>query len=170
MTHSGFHGAIGKLNGVGTVKYNIGIQVCLFVVSASFSQNPNQLSDVEICQGFTSLFDGTATTFRNQFVNYIRMTGQQYQSGRGLDRGRDDPIHYQQRSDIRSKTKYRDFDLRMTYKNTGNEGVYYRFSTVGAWPYESGVEWPSITMPRPLKVLNPQPEQPMTCGPLVLYL
>jgi hypothetical protein len=37
----------------------------------------------------------------------------------------------------------------MTYKNTGNQGIYYRFTTVAAWPYESGVEFAIDNNPTP---------------------
>jgi hypothetical protein len=116
-------------------------------VSAAFSQN--QLSEVEKCQGFTSLFDGNATTFRNQFVNYIK--GQDNNTNLdaawGLDAGTQSITN--SGADIRSKLKYRDFDLRMVYKNTGNQGVYYRFTTVAASAYESGVELAIDNNPTP---------------------
>jgi hypothetical protein len=37
----------------------------------------------------------------------------------------------------------------MTYKNTGNQGVYYRFTTAAAWPYETGVEFAIDNEPTP---------------------
>ena len=125
------------------MKYNISIQLCLVLVSAALSQTPNQLSEVERCQGFTSLFDGNIATFRNQFVNYIR--GQDNNTNLEATWSLDATtqavtITNNNTADIRSKTKYRDFDLRMVYKNTGNQGFYYRFSTVAPSAYESGVE------------------------------
>jgi hypothetical protein len=121
------------------MEYKVSVLVSCLAVSTAFAQN--QLSDVEKCQGFTSLFDGTIATFRNQFVNYIK--GQDNNTNLdaawGLDAGTQSVTN--SGADIRSKTKYRDFDLRMSYKNTGNEGVYYRFTTAGQWAYESGVEF-----------------------------
>lgn len=131
------------------MKYKFSIPFCLVLVSAALAQNPNQLSEVEKCQGFTSLFDGTAATFRGQFVNYIR--GQDNNSNLDaawtLDAGTQAITN--SGSDIRSKTKYRDFDLRMTYKNTGNQGIYYRFSTIASSAYESGVEFAIDNNPTP---------------------
>jgi hypothetical protein len=131
------------------VNHRFSILVGLALASAAFSQNPNQLSEVEKCQGFASLFDGNAATFRNQFVNYIR--GQDNNTNLDAAWGLDAATQSITNSgaDIRSKVKYRDFDLRMTYKNTGNQGVYYRFTTAAAWPYETGVELAIDNEPTP---------------------
>jgi hypothetical protein len=104
----------------------------------------NQLTSVEEAQGFASLFDGSLRSFNDHFVNY-RM---QDSTNVALppDWKVDSAIGAvitdgSQNSDIRSKVKYADFDLRFEYRNEGDGGVYYRFNLNNNVPWLSGVEF-----------------------------
>src|SRR6185295_18837118 len=44
-------------------------------------------------------------------------------------------------TDVRSRTKVKDMELRFEYRNTGNQGIYYRFNARSSTAWNSGVEF-----------------------------
>lgn len=115
----------------------------LLLVSVPKAQN-NVLSPTEAEQGFELMFDGTIASFRSKFVNYVKNNS----TNTNLDAGwilstANEAITMSTGSlpDTRSVKQYRDFDLRLDYRNNGNQGVIYRHMLTGAFPWETGVEF-----------------------------
>jgi len=115
----------------------------LLCVGVGFAQN-NVLSSVEAEQGFQLIFDGTIASYRSHFVNYVKNNA----NNTNLDAGwvlnsAEQAVTMTSGSlpDTRSVKMYRDFDLRMDYRNNGNQGVIYRHLLTGAFPWETGVEF-----------------------------
>ncbi len=127
---------------------NFGL-VLVFLKSFGFSQAvlpDNTLYGCEEAQGFKSLYDGTIASFRNNFVDYIEgnTTNTSLSSIWSVDLATK-AIYLPANSpnpppDPRSKAIYSDMDLRLNYKCSGNEGVYYRFTTASFLPWMTGIE------------------------------
>jgi hypothetical protein len=115
----------------------------------------NALTAYETAQGFELMFDGTnASSFRNRFKNYQKSntdTAGTLHSGWTVSSTQlDDPdlpgvafgaiINGSANVDMRSKKLYRDFDWRFEYRNSGNQGVIYRFDVSGSYAWETGIE------------------------------
>jgi hypothetical protein len=122
----------------------------------------NVLTPYEEYQGFELMFDGTASSFRDKFVNYQRnnTANTNLHSGWNVNSTLTDPdrpgaffhaivnsgVSGNANIDIRSTGgpldgKYRDFDFRMEYRNSGNQGIFYRFDVSGQYAWETGIEY-----------------------------
>src|SRR5690606_6049609 len=112
----------------------------------------NALFDYEEVQGFELMFDGSnAASFRDQFVNYQRnsTTNTTLHAGWGVNATLTDPerpgaefgslVNGNANLDIRSRKLYRDFDWRFEYRNSGNQGVFYRLDVSGGYAWAPGV-------------------------------
>ena len=105
------------------------------------------LSEIERAQGFVSMFDGTRAGFQDHFVAY--------KPGDTLnavlpDDWQADPAVGAMITEglattyIRSAKPYSDFDFRFDYRNDGDGGVFYRFTTALSVPYGTGLEYSVI--------------------------
>lgn len=126
----------------------------LAAVAAAGQDTINALASYEQAQGFELMFDGAnAATFRDRFVHYQRnnTTNTNLHSGWTVSAAQTDPdrpnatfgaiVNGSANVDIRSKVQYRDFDWRFEYRNSGNQGIFYRFDVSGQYPWETGVEF-----------------------------
>ncbi len=130
-----------------------GLMIAAGVASAQ-TDTINALYPYEEAQGFELMFDGsTAGTFRDRFVNYQRnsTTNTTLHAGWNVNTTLTDPerpgavfgaiVNGNANIDIRSRAQYRDFDWRFEYRNSGNQGVFYRFDVSGGYAWETGVEF-----------------------------
>ncbi|MEO6094330.1 MAG: DUF1080 domain-containing protein [Fibrobacteria bacterium] len=106
---------------------------------------PNALTECEKQEGFRLMFDGTnADTFRKNFTEYKQNsadTAQPISSNWKVDAPSSSITNSQSNTpDIRTKVTYKDFDWRMQYRNSGNQGVLYRFLLTQADAWQTGVE------------------------------
>lgn len=119
----------------------------------------NALFPYEAEQGFELMFDGAnAASFRNLFANYVRnnTTNTNLHNGWHVNTDQTDPDRPgatfgailnsggtggTANVDMRSRKFYRDFDLRFDYRNSGNQGLIYRFDVTGAYSWETGIEF-----------------------------
>ncbi len=122
-------------------------------IAAAQKDTINQLAPYEVTQGFRLLFDSTAASFRNQFADYIsgNTTNTALNAGWTMDTTFTDPqrpgVFFRAMKttaaipDARTRTTYRDMDLRMDFRNSGNEGVIYRHDVSGGNDWYTGVEF-----------------------------
>jgi hypothetical protein len=117
----------------------------------------NLLVPYEESQGFELMFDSTAASFRNLFANYAQnnTTGTTLHAGWNMDTTQTDPdrpgtffrsivssgVSGTVNVDNRSRRQYRDFDWRFEYRNSGNQGVMYRFDASGGYSWHTGIEY-----------------------------
>ena len=114
----------------------------------------NVLTGYEYQQGFELMFDGSdAAAFRNQFANYSQnnTTNTNLHSGWTVNSTLTDPdqpgavfgaiVNGSANLDIRTRRTYRDFDWRFEYRNSGNQGVFYRFDVSGQYAWNTGIEY-----------------------------
>jgi hypothetical protein len=114
-------------------------------LGSAYAQTPNTLTDCEKQEGFKLMFDGTnAETFRKNFTEYKQNstdTTQPISSIWKVDAASLAMTNSQANTpDIRTKVMYKDFDLRIQYRNSGNQGVIYRFLLTQPEPWYTGVE------------------------------
>lgn len=123
--------------------------------AASAQDAANHLHPYEDDQGFELMFDGTtAASFRDRFVNYQQnsTTNTTLNASWTLSTTLTDPdrpgvpfgaivMTNPNIVDIRSKKLYRDFDWRFEYRNSGNQGVFYRFDVSGGYAWHTGIEY-----------------------------
>ncbi len=104
----------------------------------------NTLSDCEKQEGFNLLFDGTLASFQGNWTAYKQgsedNTAPPSQEWK-VEAATSSIITTNSTSDIRSKQKYADFDLRFSFRNPHNEGIYYRELTTKASGWETGIEY-----------------------------
>jgi hypothetical protein len=119
-----------------------------FFLSQAWSQavDPNKLCPSEDAQGFKSLFDGTAESFRSNFVNYQNgiETNTNLDPEWQLNAAEKAIKSESSTEDARFKSKVHTnpgFDLRWTYRNPGNQGVIYMGTVQGGRNYNTGVEY-----------------------------
>jgi len=107
----------------------------------------NVLTPVETAEGYKLLFDGTLKSFQDNFVDYVKgdSTNTSLDAGwkvNATDKTLTLPTGTtNNKSDTRSKKKYKDFELRWTYKTDGNQGVIYRALTTQDRIWLTGVEY-----------------------------
>lgn len=121
--------------------------------------NENQISASEYQEGFRLLFDGTREGFQNNFVNYVQNNSTHNNlHGAWVLNKTEQAIHCEDGhcSDIRSTENYADFDLRFSFRNSGESGLYYRFTFAEATPWLTGLQFV-------LQDLS-QPHEKMTLG------
>lgn len=136
-----------------TLRIFSGLIIAAGVASAQ-TDTINALYHYEAAQGFELMFDGSnAASFRDRFVNYQRnnTTNTTLHAGWNVNTTLTDPerpgavfgavVNGNANLDIRSRMQYRDFDWRFEYRNSGNQGVFYRFDVSGAYAWETGVEY-----------------------------
>lgn len=117
----------------------------IFAASAcSLYAQVNTLSDCEKQEGFNLLFDGTLASFQSNWTPYKKgsedNTAPPNQDWK-LEAATNAIITTVSTPDIRSKQKYTDFDLRLSFRNTHNQGIYYRALTTGDEAWATGVEF-----------------------------
>jgi hypothetical protein len=116
----------------------------LLLIFQARAQPLNALSAEEKAEGFELLFDGTLESFRANFQDYRKRdtsTTGTLGSGWRLDTLDQAIASTGGDPDIRSKIMYKDFDLRLQYRNDGNQGVFYRFLATQNHPWETGPEF-----------------------------
>jgi len=107
----------------------------------------NVLTAAETAEGYKLLFDGTLKSFQDNFVDYVKgdSTNTSLDAGwkvNATDKTLTLPTGYtNNRSDTRSRKKYKDFELRWTYKTDGNEGIIYRALVTQDRIWLTGVEY-----------------------------
>ncbi|MDQ3001314.1 MAG: DUF1080 domain-containing protein [Fibrobacterota bacterium] len=116
----------------------------------------NVLSATDVNEGYTLLFDGTLSSFNANWVNYVQITpsnplgNETYLDSKYYVDATckcltmpitDNASRRYDASDVRSKKMYSDFELRMTYRNSGNQGIIYRASLTGEHAWRTGVEY-----------------------------
>lgn len=91
----------------------------------------NELTAAEKAEGYQLLFDGsTFNSFKLNFVDYVK--GDSTNTTLNQDKWRVNTTDHTialpsgSATDIRSIKKYKDFELRWTYRIDGNQGVFYR--------------------------------------------
>ena len=128
----------------------LSLTVPVFGLAISHGQvtDPNQLCASEASQGFKMIFDGTAASFRNQFVDYQR----------GSETNTNLSANWQLNAtekaitttgatgapDTRSRFKVKTvpgFDLRWSYRNPANQGVIYLMTVAGGQIWSTGIEF-----------------------------
>lgn len=115
----------------------------VFGLLPAAAQPFNVLSEEERIQGFELLFDGTREGFNRHFVDYIK--GDSTNVNLSTEWAVADSTGaigiMNNTEDVRSRRKYRDFDLRLDYRNTHNQGIFYRslVNTERAW--QTGFEY-----------------------------
>jgi Domain of Unknown Function (DUF1080) len=127
---------------VNRIHLALGLTVAL---GSTFAQTPNTLTECEKQDGFNLMFDGTnADSFRKNFTEYKQNsadTTQPISSIWKVETASQSITNTQANTpDIRTKVMYKDFDLRMQYRNNGNQGVIYRFLLTQPEPWYTGVE------------------------------
>jgi len=96
----------------------------------------------EASQGFRLLFDGTLTSFQKNFATYKggNSTNTDIDTRYVLCPAESTICTAAATSDLRTQFQVTDFDWRLTYRNNGNEGIYYKSLTNhGTTNY--GSEW-----------------------------
>jgi hypothetical protein len=107
----------------------------------------NVLTPAETAEGYKLLFDGTLKSFQDNFVDYVKgdSTNTSLDAGwkvNATDKTLTLPTgNTNNKSDTRSKKKYKDFELRWTYKTDGNQGVIYRAFVTQDRIWLTGVEY-----------------------------
>ena len=135
-----------------TVKtlYKAAIAACAFVSMAGAQTQAlpepapsNSLLACEQQQGFQLLFSGTLTSFQNNFATWKgNNTTNTDIDSRWTFSAPDSSISTTgTSSDIRSRAMYGDFDWRLTYKNNGNEGIFYKALARGCCEWSTAVEF-----------------------------
>jgi hypothetical protein len=130
----------------------------------------NVLTDKEKAQGYRLLFDSTLASFSNNFFNYAQNdssptstrtisanwrldsisrsgtpladTNNPYTFFRAIVTSTSSPPNTPAApgADVRSRVKAKDMELRFEYRNTGNQGIYYRFNARSSTAWNSGME------------------------------
>jgi hypothetical protein len=104
----------------------------------------NTLTESEKAEGFKLLFDGTTIeSFRTNFVEYQK--GNTTNTGTISTQWRVDATNKcvtsgSSQPDLRSKEILKDIDMRMSYRNDANQGVFYRCLATTSSIWESCVE------------------------------
>lgn len=113
----------------------------LLLIGAANAQN-NVLNAQETAQGFQLLFDGTIASFRANFVDYIQnnTTNTGLNAGWTVNSTDQSIVTTGNTPDVRTRVTYRDTDIRMDYKNPGNQGVCYRHFVNQPNNWYTGVE------------------------------
>ncbi len=112
----------------------------------------NVLTSYEQAQGFQLMFDSTAASFRNLFADYQQnsTTNTSLNASWALDTTFIDPDRpgffrsiktTTAAVDNRTRKQYRDFDWRIEFRNTGNQGLIYRFDVTQSTSWATGVEF-----------------------------
>src|SRR3954470_6346943 len=112
-------------------------------VQSQVVQPLNSFYGDEQKEGFVKLFDGTRADFATHWVDYQQNNANTSTLGavwvyNDIDKSLNCNLC---KVDIRSKTMYKDFDMRFQYKCTGNQGFFYRFTLDYPKAYQSGVEF-----------------------------
>ncbi len=123
------------LSGVAVVSMGLGVS----------QAQDNTLSAAEKVEGFKLLFDGsTVQSFKDYWVDYVKGD----ETNTNLDakwkvNTTDHTISLPAGStaDVRSVKKYKDCELRWTYRIDGNQGLFYRSLMKYDRAWQSGVEY-----------------------------
>jgi len=108
-------------------------------------QPDNVLTPAEIKEGYTLLFDGnTLASFKANWADYVR--GDSTSTNLSTNWKYDATNHVitlplGNTADVRSTKKYKDFEIRFTYKIDGNQGVFYRSTVQYDRAWFTGVEY-----------------------------
>ena len=96
----------------------------------------------EAAMGF-KLLGGSIANFEANFAQWIQnnSTNTALPSGWSYAAGDSTIVSTGSTSDLRSEKTYVDFDLRLSYKNDGNQGIFYKMLTTGPTTYDTGVEF-----------------------------
>jgi hypothetical protein len=95
-------------------------------------------------EGFVALYDGTREGFARSFVGYAQGTPPRepplsdlwrVDTLTGAIRNREVTV------DIRTRSTFRDFDLRMVYRCDGNSGIFYRHLLTRTRAWGTGLEY-----------------------------
>ncbi len=115
----------------------------LGAVHAQTTPALNTLTDCEKQDGFKLLFDGTVESFRSKFVEYKQGTNDSagtISSQWKVEAATSSIVSGPSQPDLRTKIMYKDFDLRMQFRNNGNQGVFYHFLTTAGDAWQTGIE------------------------------
>ena len=111
---------------------------------AQVVQPLNSLYGNEEAEGFVKMFDGlTKANFNTNWVDYQQGNANTSTlSASWVYNDADKAISCPACGvDIRSKRMYKDFDLRIQYKCSANQGLFYRTTVAYSKAYDSGVEF-----------------------------
>lgn len=108
----------------------------------------NTLSEAEKREEFKLLFDGTLDSWKKSWVNYIGGANADSTnttlSSEWKVNTTEGTINLPKGSipeDARSVRKYKDFELRWTYKTSGNQGIFYRSLLTFDRAWYTGIEY-----------------------------
>jgi hypothetical protein len=104
----------------------------------------NVLTPAEVQEGYRLLFDGTLASFKTEWVDYVKGSS----TNTNLDAkwivdatNKCISLPSGSSADIRSTKTYKDFELRLSYRIDGNQGIFYRSLLTGDRAWQTGVEY-----------------------------
>jgi hypothetical protein len=130
---------------IDTLKRNAWIGIAAMALAAAGARaEDNVLTAAEKAEGYQLLFDGTLDSWKATWVDYVQNDSTNTTlSSEWKVNSTDHTITLPSGNarDIRSKKKYKDFELRWKYRIDGNQGVIYRalLGYQNAW--YTGVEY-----------------------------
>jgi hypothetical protein len=104
----------------------------------------NVLNEAEKKEGYRLLFNGTLASFKAEWVDYVKnnATNTNLDAKWVLDAANKCiSLPSGSTTDIRSVKSYKDFELRMTYRIDGNQGIIYRGLLTYDFLWQTGVEF-----------------------------
>jgi hypothetical protein len=112
-------------------------------LSAVHAQTPNTLTDCEKQDGFKLLFDGTIESYRANFTEYKQNSTDNtlpISSQWKVEAATSAIVSGPSQPDLRSKDMFKDFDMRLQYRNDANQGIFYRCLNTAADAWQTGIE------------------------------
>ncbi|MBF0433387.1 MAG: DUF1080 domain-containing protein, partial [Fibrobacteria bacterium] len=122
------------------------IIISLFCLTSLFAEDANVLTEQEVKQGWTLIFDGTMQSVDNNWTTYVQENANiDSRPSNLIVRDADGGSWFGTvaggGSDIRTKQKFGNFDLRFEYMIEGNSGFYYRANLFYQYIWQNCIEY-----------------------------